>query len=317
LAVHFCARDAGISIRKFSSDARQHAESVVQYYEKYQPDAVWVSADTWVTAEAMGATVCAPGAEEPYAGRSEGFVHSARELDAIPDPDPSSQGRQPVLLEALRRVKQALGDQVFVVGCFDQSPFSLACAVGGIAEIMVRTIEDPEYVNALLARCADYAIAYGQAMARCGADMLSTGDSPAGLIGPALYGSFGLPAEQQVFQALRKTTDCKLSLHICGDATELLPHMARSGADVIEFDSLVCFREACRLVPEEIALWGNIDPVGILLQSGAREVEKEAGVLLQEVSACSRQRFVLSSGCTLAPETPEENLRALIKSVRV
>jgi len=290
-------------------------------YETYRirdnRDEARLSADTWVTAEAMGATVSAPGPDEPYAGRSEGFVHSARELHAIPDPDPFSQGRQPILLEALRLVKQALGDQVFVVGCFDQSPFSLACAVGGISEIMVRTIEDSQYVQALLARCADYAIAYGLAMAQCGADMLSTGDSPAGLIGPELYRSFSLPAEQRVFQALRKSTDCKLSLHICGNATELLPHMATSGADVLEFDSLVRFRQACRLVPEGIGLWGNIDPVGILLQADAQGVEREALALLREVSACPRQRFVLSSGCTLAPATPEENLRALIRSVRV
>ena len=36
-----------------------------------------------------------------------------------------------MMLEALERIRQALGDEVFVVACFDQYPFSLACALMG------------------------------------------------------------------------------------------------------------------------------------------------------------------------------------------
>ena len=57
LAVHFCARLAGYSLRQYSTSAGALAESVVRYYERFRPDAVWVSADTWVSAEAMGAKV--------------------------------------------------------------------------------------------------------------------------------------------------------------------------------------------------------------------------------------------------------------------
>ena len=40
--------------------------------------------------------------------------------------------------------------------------------------------------------------------------------------------------------------------------------MATSGADVLEIDHQVDLAEACRAVPEEIALWGDLDPVGVL-----------------------------------------------------
>ena len=61
LAVHYCARLAGYSLRDYTTDPQVLAESVVRYYEEFRPDAIWVSADTWVTAEAMGAAVRFPG----------------------------------------------------------------------------------------------------------------------------------------------------------------------------------------------------------------------------------------------------------------
>jgi MtaA/CmuA family methyltransferase len=220
------------------------------------------------------------------------------------------------MLDALRRVKQGLGEDVFVVGCFDQSPFSLACAVGGISKVMVNVLSDPEFVRALIERCIEYAIAYGQAMADCGADMLSTGDSPAGLVGPELYREHCLPGEQRVFGALREGTDCKLSLHICGDATELLCDMARSGADVLEIDHGISIDRACELVPADVALWGNLDPVDLLLRATADRVTAKARRVLDRVTTADRRRFVLSSGCTLAPATPPENVHALIRAAR-
>lgn len=316
LAVHFCARDMGISIRQYSLDAQLLADSVLSYYDKYRPDAVWISSDTWVTAEAMGAPVRSPGEDEPMAGDNDGVIHTPSDLDAIPDPDPFSQGRQPLMLDAVLRVKQALGDDVFIVACFDQAPFSLACAVGGISDIMIKTLSDPEFVCALVERCADYATAYAQALASVGADMLSTGDSPAGLVGPDLFQQFCLPSEQRVFQELKNSTDCKLSLHICGDATEILPHMVQSGAHVLELDHLVDIEQACAVVPEEIAIWGNLDPVGVLMTGNEQRVAAEAKDVLEKVAAADRRRFVLSSGCTLAPATPAENLKALMSAAR-
>ena len=313
LAVHFCAADAGTTIHDYSTNPKRLAESVIHYYEKYRPDAIWISADTWVTAEAMGAEVAAPGPNEPFAGRPDGFVHSASDLAKIVEPDPATQGRQPMMLEALRSVRRELGDSAFIVGCFDQSPFSLACAVGGISQIMMKTIMEPDFVRALLVRCSDYVIRYGQAMAACGADMLSTGDSPAGLVGPELYRSFCLPAQQTVFAALHNSTDCKLSLHICGDASAILTDMAKSGADVIELDQSVDLSQAFAQLPEQVAIWGNIDPVKILWRGTTDEVRRASHeALIQAVSA--NRRFVLSSGCTLAPNTPPGNVHALIES---
>ena len=65
---------------------------------------------------------------QPMAGTGEPLVRSAADSTGLPPPDPLSQGRWPLMLDALRLIDAALGEEVFLVACFDQYPFSLACA---------------------------------------------------------------------------------------------------------------------------------------------------------------------------------------------
>ncbi len=313
LAVHFCAQLAGVTLREYSSNARALAESVIRYYERFRPDAVWVSADTWVSAEAMGARVEAPDPDQPLCGSGEPRVRTARDIDRLPPPDPGSQGRYPVMLEALERVRRAIGSEAFVVACFDQYPFSLAAALAGLDRIMLKLSDDPPFVVSLMERCLEYARAYAVALGNAGADLLSGGDSPAGLLGPRAYREVAWPFERRLIAELKAASDKPVSLHICGNARPMLRDMAATGADVLELDHQVELAEACRLAGPDIALWGNLDPVGLLAQGNPAEV-REAGLrAVDTVRACGHSRFVLSSGCTLAVETPFENLEALLK----
>jgi len=65
-----------------------------------------------------------------------------------------------------------------------------------------------------------------------------------------------------------------------------------------------------------VALWGNIDPVGVLLNGDTPLVKQRTLELLDQANAVFSRRFVLSSGCTLAPNTPPENLLALLQAAR-
>jgi MtaA/CmuA family methyltransferase len=303
-------------MRDFTLNPQLLADSVIRYYERFRPDAVWLSADTWVTAEAMGAAVGFPGPEQPLAGTGEPCVRSMADVQRIGPPDPKTQGRGPLMLEALRRINAEIGKEVFIVACFDQYPFSLACALMGIQQVMLLLIDDRPLVESLMARCSEYTVAYAAALAEAGADMLSGGDSPAGLIGPGLYRDVALPLEKQVIAALKSQFSVPVSLHICGNALPILADMATSGADVLELDQHVDIASACRVVDPQIAIWGNLDPVRQLAQSTPAEVRSQTEDLIRTVRRCGRQRFVISSGCTLAPDTPPDNLRALIETTR-
>jgi MtaA/CmuA family methyltransferase len=313
LAVHFCARVAGISLHRYTSDAAALADAVIRYHARFRPDAVTLSADTWVSAQAMGATVGPLGEDQPWGGRGEPRVRSLADVRALPPPDPERQGRYPLMLEALRRVVAAVGRDTAVVACFDQFPFSLAAALMGLNELMLALDDDPALVRALMERCHGFGLAYGRALAAAGADVLTGGDSPAGLIGPRRYREFALPFEQRLIAGLRAATGKPVSLHICGNAEPILADMVRSGADLLEIDYRTDLAFACRTVGPDLALWGNLDPVAVLAQGDAAGVRAAARRAL--VAAGGHRRFVLGSGCTLAVETPFANVDALIAAV--
>lgn len=312
LAVHFCAALAGYTLRQYTTHPQALANSVIRYYERFRPDAVWVSADTWVSAEAMGVRVGASGDNQPFGRVGEPLIQTAASIDRIPPPDVATQGRYPLMLEALTRVREALGKEVFIVACFDQYPFSLACALMGLEQTLLTLHDDPPMVEALMERCLEYGLAYGRALGDVGADLLSGGDSPAGLIGPALYREFALPFQRRLIAGLKSATRKPLSLHVCGDATPLLADMATSSADVLEIDHRVNLADACRIAGPDITLWGNLDPVGVLMQGSIEQIRGACHRAVEAAYTCRHRRFVISSGCTLAPGTPSENLDAML-----
>ncbi len=316
LAVHSCAPLVGASLREYSLSAETLAAAVVRYAEIFEPDAVWISADTWVTAEAMGAEVAAEREDQPVAGNGVARVRTPADADAIPPPDPQQSGRYPLMLEATRRVREALGPDAFLVACFDQYPFSAACALMGIERAMTAAIEQKELLEAVMRKASDYAVAYGEALSDAGADMLSGGDSPAGLMSPKLHAEVAAPFEQEVIERLRAATGKPVSLHVCGDTTDLLPAMTATGADVLELDHRVDLAAATRICGPEVALWGNLDPVQLLLRATPEEVSAVTTQLVRDMEAAGQRRFVLSSGCTLPVGTPAENLHAMFEAVR-
>ncbi|MFI5355806.1 MAG: uroporphyrinogen decarboxylase family protein [Opitutales bacterium] len=314
MAVHFCARVAGLTLHRYTSEAAAMADAIIRYYERFRPDAVCVSADTWVSAEAMGARVGPLGEDQPWGGLGEPRVRTLADVRALPAPDPERQGRCPLMLAVTRRVVEQIGREAAVVACFDQYPFSLAAALLGINELMLALDENPSLVAAVMERALAQGIAYGRALAAAGADVLTGGDSPAGLIGPRRYRELALPFERRLIAALREATGKPVSLHICGDAGRILADMGRSGADLLEIDYRTDLAEACRVVGPDIGLWGNLDPVAVLAQGDAETVRAAARRAL--AAAAGHLRFILGSGCTLAVETPFANVDALIAAGR-
>ena len=64
-------------------------------------------------------------------------------------------------------------------------------------------------------------------------------------------------------------------------------------------------------------LWQRVLQLDMLFtERGAESVRRAARAVLETVQARGHRRFVLSSGCTLAPETPAENLDALFETAR-
>ena len=235
-------------------------------------------------------------------------------------PDPASDGRMPVMLEALRLARKAVGDQV-ALRSPGTGPFALASYFIGTQEWLMEVAmveaglegaNEPAMHHAL-DLASDALIRFGIACWDAGADILHCGDSLAScdVISPKTFERFSYPYLKKVFAAWADHgVDAKL-LHICGNSTKVLDLYADTGADLIEIDHAVDLRVAKERIGDRVAIVGNVHTVTELLQGTPEMVRASAQRCIDQAGAGGG--FLLGSGCIVPRYTPLENVRAMVE----
>ena len=114
-----------------------------------------------------------------------------------------------------------------------------------------------------------------------------------------------MPLERKLFVAIHEA-GAAVKLHICGNISNIVQDMAKSGTDIIDVDWMVPLGKAREDAGPDVTLCGNFNPAGVLLKGSPEEVAQEARGCLQAVP----DKFILMPGCEVPPGTPEPNLRA-------
>ena len=99
-------------------------------------------------------------------------------------------------------------------------------------------------------------------------------------------------------------------LHVCGNISNIVQHIAKTGTDIIDVDWMVPLGKARELAGPNVTLCGNFNPAGVLFEGTPQQVADEARECLQSAPG----RFILMPGCEVPPHTPEANLRAFCPS---
>lgn len=311
------AREAGMDMKDYRDKPENMARAHIAYAEKYKLDGILVDVDTATLALAAGCGVDFP--EDEPARVQKPAIERIDEVYSLQVPDISLNERVQIWLEAVRLIKQGVGDELFVRGNCDQAPFGLASMMRGPANWMIDLIDpaSSKHVEKLLDHCSRISAQFIRLMAGTGADMVSNGDSPAGpsMISPDMYRQYALPAEQKMAEAAH---ECGLPylLHICGNTDMILDEMAQSGADAIELDYETDIEKVLALIRQndKLTFFGNIDPSGVIARGTPQQVRQKARGLL-DLFAGSRG-LVIGAGCAIPPGAPEENIRALVDEVR-
>jgi uroporphyrinogen decarboxylase len=297
------------------------AEAQLRLHELLGQDVIAVGSDNYYIAEGLGCETRQNAEELPTLARPA--ANSLSEIGQLGVPDPTSDGRMPVMLAAIRQVRSAVGDEI-AVRSPGTGPFALASYLIGtenwlyevaLAEAGMSDANEAG-LHCALQLATNSLIAFGRACIDAGADILHCGDSLAScnVISPQTYERFAFPYQQQVFQAWHEHGAEVCLLHICGDSTKVLDLYATTGADVIEIDHAVDLSVAKQAVGRRAALMGNVHTVTELLQGDVAAVRDSA-------QRCIRQAgpgggFVLGSGCIVPRDTPLENLQAMVDVAR-
>ncbi len=236
-------------------------------------------------------------------------LETVEQVDALSFPDPQHSGRLPEILQTARLLAKYGQDRVPFIGLFE-GPFTSTCRLFETDRIMRMLYRNRPVLSRLLDRVTEFLLLFALALRDQGARFLLIPEptASASMISPRMFNEWVLPRLRRIM----KPIDLPCILHICGDTSSLLGAMAQTGARVLSLDQCMNLKTA-RAGLREVALGGNVDPVKSLLLGSPQTVKEDTWNCLRQAGT---ERFILMSGCSVPPGTPEENIRAMIEAAR-
>jgi len=303
-------RTAGVRQYDYHTNPEVLAAAQIGHCERYDFDGVFISSDNVIMYEALGGRIVFKD-EHSYPFWTDPLIDDSRDLSQLKVPDPSGDGRMPVVIEAARLAAEHVGKQRFVLANIDSGPFQLACTLMEMSRAMLHLVDRPDEMRTILEFCSQVTIAYGTAMAASGCHGLQFGESSASLIGRKLFEEIVWPYDCLVIQAL-KALGLYVFLHVCGDSRSIFDLLVESGADCLEFDSQVDMAWAKERARGQITLKGNINTSSFISKT-ADEITAECQTTIE--AAKPGGGFILCGGCEVPSDAPDENLLAVRQSV--
>ncbi len=295
------ARRAGANVRDAAGDPDLLAHTAYLSYKAYSYDLTMVFADTVVEAEAMGCQIERPDDDNAfYVGPPKGRARPA---------DPEKEGRMPVVLSAIERLRDLCADAVPVLGSL-KGPFSLASFLAGFEEFLEWTIVDKPRAHGMLELALANQLEYASAIIRAGAvpfigDPVASGS----LVSPEVFREFCLPYLAQLIRHIHRH-GVWTGLHVCGNTSAVTRDLAATGADVLSLDEVDLASVRQELGPDRV-LMGNVSTE--LVRTGT------PGAVLAAARAClaaAGPKLVLSTACDVPADAPEENVRAVVEALK-
>ncbi len=301
------------------------AQASLKHFQDFDWDWLKVNPRATYYAEAWGNRYDYNHYEGVLARLVEGPLNSPADLEKIGEVNPTG-GVFAEQLDLIQRIKAGIGGAHFVQTIF--SPLSVLAFLaarskgagmdaaveaqydgvrGLIRENPQGTHEALKHISATLAKYAAAAVDAGASGLFFAIVKLARKD----ILTQAEFAEFGQPYDLQVLQAVQGAPFNLL--HICGpqayfEVVNSYPVHAVNWASIAQDNPSVS--EALQQTSK--ALIGGVDELGALQSGTPEEVIAEA---LAAIRATNGQRLLLAPGCGASMNVPEENLRALRKSV--
>jgi uroporphyrinogen decarboxylase len=290
------------SILQLAKTPELACEVTLQPVKAMPVDAAIIFADILLPVEPMGIKLTfEPGPKLEPAVRSAGDVKRLR------DYDPADKLR--FVPDAIRlAVKELKG--LPLIG-FAGAPFTLASYMieGGPSAHFVKTKAfmhaQPQAWDALMKKVRKITAAYLEAQVAAGAQAVQLFDSWVGALSPEQYRRFVQPHSRFVLEAMRGRG--VPVIHFGTGTSGFLEDFASAGGDVVGVDWRIDLPQAFARLKGR-AVQGNLDPV--LLMAPKPALEREVRRLL--AAAGKRRGFIFNLGHGILPETPVENVAAVV-----
>jgi len=289
------------------------AEAQLAAWREFGHDVLMHENGVCAEAEALGCEIlyqpdCAPHVLSPV-------LKSLDDVQTLRIPDPEKTFPLNELLKATRILVRETNGKVFVMGRADQGPMALALALCGPEMFLLAAADvslKPKVLQ-LLAFTSRMNAVFGEAQRRAGAHGSSIGAVGSSLISPKMYDAFELPGNKAFCDAMR-LVGCRSFVHSCGNETDLLPHLVKTGADCLELDPLTDPGVCKNAVRGKTSVLGMLDPHGVLRRGNVEEVREHALGIMRVMAPDGG--FLMGPGCALPPDTPPASIHAVMECAR-
>jgi MtaA/CmuA family methyltransferase len=306
------ARAMGVSMAEVFRDGELLAEAMMNAWCEFGHDMILLENGTACNAQACGVEVvyrddAAPAALHPVLERLE-------DVDRLEVPDPLTAFPMCEILKATRILAREIGDKAWIVARADQGPFDLASELFGMENLMLAVAmgEQDELLHKLLDFCVRVNLRYAHALIESGGRSTSIGESFAGpdVLSPRHYRKYAFPHEVALTDEL-KADGIILANHICGNTERILNDFVATGAQILEIDHKTDMRKAKDAARGKTCLLGPID-TSLLVNGTPQEVEEACREAIEIMAPDSG--FILGPACALSPETPPDNIHAVVEA---
>jgi len=285
------------------------AEVTITAAEILEVDAAIIFADLLLPLEVMGLPFHFSAGEGPVI---ECPVRDKADIAKLRTDSAADLG---YVAEAVRLVAGHFGARLPVIG-FCGAPFTLASYMieGGASRYYINTkklmYSQPKAFDELLQKLVCVTAQYAEEQVRAGADVIQVFDSWVGCLSVGDYQEHVLPQTAELVARLKRTG--APVIYFGTDTATLLPSMKETAADAIGLDWRVPLDEGWSLVGNRGAVQGNLDPVALFADRA--QIEARAREILRRAN--SRPGHIFNLGHGILPETPVENVKALVRYVQ-
>jgi uroporphyrinogen decarboxylase len=285
------------------------AAVTLQPVEILDVDAAIIFADLLLPVEPMGLKLQFVSGEGPAIDNP---VRTSGDVDTLSISNTDELG---YVGESIQAVVRALAGRVPVVG-FVGAPFTLASYMieGGPSRNFLRTKQmmyrDETLWRRLMGKLVDVLGPFGLMQIAAGARAIQVFDSWVGTLSPDDYVRYVAPYSRALIERIR--SGGAPVIHFGTGAGGFFRELHAAGGDVLAVDWRVNIDQAWMDISYRSAIQGNLDPA--VLFAPLPELKARVHELLKRTG--TRPGHIFNLGHGILPETPVENVKAVVEIVR-
>ena len=285
------------------------AQVTLQPVEMLDVDAAIIFADLLLPVEPMGLKLSFVAGEGPLI---ENPVRTSHDVDSLSISNTDELG---YVGEAIQMVSRALAGKTPVIG-FVGAPFTMASYMveGGSSRHFLNVkklmYNDETLWRRLMGKLVDVLGPFAILQVAAGARAIQVFDSWVGALGADDYVRYVAPYSRALIERIRSTG--VPVIHFGTGAGGFFRELHAAGGDVMGVDWRLNIDQAWMDISYRSAIQGNLDPAALF--APLPELKAKVHELLKRTG--TRPGHIFNLGHGILPETPVENVKAVVQMVR-